>query len=204
MYGYIYMTTNLINNKKYIGQKTSNKFLGENYLGSGKILLKAVNKYGWNNFKVELLEKCSSQEELDKAEIKWIIYYDAVNSNEFYNLRQGGQTGMRRGSKMSLETRKKMSKSLKGNKKLIESHKGYIMPDYQKRKISEAVKASRKGIKFSEDHKANLSKSHIGILKGSIYVNNGIINKRIKPEEYDYYKSLGYSRGILKQERMIK
>ena len=38
MFGYIYLTTNLINEKKYIGQKTSNKFLGESYLGSGKLL----------------------------------------------------------------------------------------------------------------------------------------------------------------------
>ena len=27
MYGYIYITTNLINNKKYIGRKKSDKFL---------------------------------------------------------------------------------------------------------------------------------------------------------------------------------
>lgn len=38
MYGYIYKTTNLINGKIYIGQKKSEKFLGINYLGSGKRL----------------------------------------------------------------------------------------------------------------------------------------------------------------------
>ena len=45
MYGYIYLTTNHINGKKYIGQKKSNVFLGEKYLGSGKILKQALKKW---------------------------------------------------------------------------------------------------------------------------------------------------------------
>lgn len=44
MIGYIYKTTNLINGKIYIGQKRSKKFLKERYLGSGKILKKAIKK----------------------------------------------------------------------------------------------------------------------------------------------------------------
>lgn len=42
MFGYIYLTTNVINNKVYIGQKKSNKFLYNNYLGSGKLLKEAI------------------------------------------------------------------------------------------------------------------------------------------------------------------
>lgn len=45
MYGYIYITTNLTNNKKYIGKHASSKF-DENYKGSGKRLWNAINKYG--------------------------------------------------------------------------------------------------------------------------------------------------------------
>lgn len=37
MYGYIYITTNLINGKRYIGQKKAKNFLAEGYLGSGKL-----------------------------------------------------------------------------------------------------------------------------------------------------------------------
>lgn len=44
MFGYIYITENLINHKQYIGQKRSNKFLGTKYLGSGTYLKNAVNK----------------------------------------------------------------------------------------------------------------------------------------------------------------
>lgn len=62
MYGYIYKTTNLVNNKIYIGQKHSDKFLGNRYLGSGKRLREAVDKYGKECFTVELLEEVDSLE----------------------------------------------------------------------------------------------------------------------------------------------
>lgn len=57
MYGYIYKTTNLINGKIYIGQMHITIFLGNKYLGSGKILKQAINKDGYNNFVVDLLEE---------------------------------------------------------------------------------------------------------------------------------------------------
>jgi hypothetical protein len=53
--GYIYITTNLINNKKYIGQHKSKSF-DLNYLGSGKLIVEAIKKYGKDNFKTEVIE----------------------------------------------------------------------------------------------------------------------------------------------------
>ena len=48
-YYYVYLTTNLINGKKYIGQHYGE--LDDYYLGSGSILKKAILKYGRKNFK---------------------------------------------------------------------------------------------------------------------------------------------------------
>ena len=49
----IYLTTNLVNNKKYIGVDTKNN---KYYFGSGTIIKQALKKYGKNNFTKEILE----------------------------------------------------------------------------------------------------------------------------------------------------
>lgn len=88
---YIYMTTNLINNKKYIGQHKGS--IKDNYLGSGILLKKAIEKYGEENFKKEILCQCSTREEADKKEKEYISLYNAVNNKDFYNLAEGGSKG---------------------------------------------------------------------------------------------------------------
>jgi group I intron endonuclease len=111
VYGYVYITTCLVNGKRYIGQKKSSKFLGNKYLGSGKLLSRAVHKYGENEFSVSLIEECISKEELDEKEIYWIKYYDAVNSDGFYNLVSGGHLLGVNGLVMSEESKAKMRKA---------------------------------------------------------------------------------------------
>ena len=91
MYGYIYLTTNLTNNKKYIG-----KHKGEydsNYLGSGLLISYAIKKYGRNNFKNEILHVCQSLEELNEMEKHYIEINNACKSNDFYNIASGGDGG---------------------------------------------------------------------------------------------------------------
>ena len=87
---YIYLTTNLVNGKKYIGQH--NGSIKDNYLGSGVLLVKAIEKYGKENFKKEILEECDITE-LDEKEKYWIAYYNALEDENFYNLSKGGQKG---------------------------------------------------------------------------------------------------------------
>lgn len=85
----IYKTTNLINNKIYIGQDVNNN---PNYYGSGKILKQAIKKNGKENFEKVILEKCASKEELNEREIYWIKKLDATNPEIGYNLAFGGNT----------------------------------------------------------------------------------------------------------------
>jgi hypothetical protein len=93
---YVYITTNNVNNKKYIGQRRfdENKTTPEddNYFGSGTLLVKAIKKYGSSNFSKEILCVCDNQKEVDEKEIYYIDKYQALyNRDEFYNRAEGGQ-----------------------------------------------------------------------------------------------------------------
>jgi hypothetical protein len=54
MYYLIYKITNLINNKIYIGKHIT-KDKNDDYMGSGKLITRAIEKYGLENFKKEII-----------------------------------------------------------------------------------------------------------------------------------------------------
>lgn len=94
VYGYIYKTTNLVNNKIYIGQhKWTGPEIDHKYFGSGKILKEAIKVYGKENFKCEVLEWCESFEELNKKERYWEKFYGLPDPKREigYNITTGGQ-----------------------------------------------------------------------------------------------------------------
>lgn len=80
MYGFIYITTNLVNGKKYLGQRKYSKGW-ESYLGSGVAFKKALKKYGKENFKREIIVEAETAEELNQFEKELSIKYDVVNSD---------------------------------------------------------------------------------------------------------------------------
>jgi group I intron endonuclease len=86
----IYETINTINGKRYIGK---DKFNDPNYLGSGRILNKAIKKYGRENFIKVIIEHCSSEEELNERERYWINITNAQKSQKYYNIGEGGLGG---------------------------------------------------------------------------------------------------------------
>lgn len=58
--GFVYLTTNIVNGKIYVGQYTfkADKRLNANYLGSGTVMEQAIKKYGRENFKRRILKLC--------------------------------------------------------------------------------------------------------------------------------------------------
>ena len=89
MFGIIYVTVNMINGKRYIGQhKCSDE--KDSYLGSGKILKEAIQKYGKENFHRYTLYRAETEEELDKKEIEFISAFRATENEKYYNINEGG------------------------------------------------------------------------------------------------------------------
>lgn len=109
-YYYIYITTNLVNNKKYIGlHKTNDLFDG--YIGSGRIFIRAKKKYKASNFSKIILEFCENEEELKEREVYWVEYYGAYESRNYYNTTKGGES--KSGNKLSESTKEIISVKLK-------------------------------------------------------------------------------------------
>jgi group I intron endonuclease len=86
----IYETINKINGKRYIGKDKHND---PKYLGSGKLLNKAIKKYGRENFIKTILEHCESEEHMSERERHWIKITNAQTSDLYYNIGEGGIGG---------------------------------------------------------------------------------------------------------------
>lgn len=109
--GFVYMTTNLVNGMRYIGQHTRGR---KNYLGSGTLITRAIQKYGKENFSREILEYSDSNESLDELERFYIKKYNSVDSPKFYNIAEGGKViNYWKGKKRSEASNKKTSESMK-------------------------------------------------------------------------------------------
>jgi len=87
-YFYLYKITNKINNKFYYGIHCTNN-LNDGYMGSGKLLHKAYDKYGIENFNKEIIQFCNSLEEVSNLE-KQIVNEDLLNNPLCYNVIKGG------------------------------------------------------------------------------------------------------------------
>lgn len=91
MYYTIYKTTNKINNKIYIGShKTKN--LNDNYLGSGKHLIRAIELYGTHNFTKEVMYVYDNPSDMFAKE-KEIVNEEFIKREDTYNLKLGGFGG---------------------------------------------------------------------------------------------------------------
>lgn len=88
---FVYLWTNNINNKKYIGRCA--KSIHSNYKGSGKYFKRALKKYGEENFTRQILKRCDSIDECKKWEQYYLDLYDAANDGNFYNIMPNSHGG---------------------------------------------------------------------------------------------------------------
>lgn len=198
MTSYIIYKHTFPNNKVYIGvtsQTPERRWQkGKGYIDQ-EYVYKAIQKYGWENIKHEILYVDLTYEEANKLEYELIsIVYKSYLRENGYNIDMGGFKKY----KTSEETRKKLSLLNKGKnnpmygkavsdetkKKLSESLKNKPRTKEWKEKISKALK----GKKHSKEVLERLSK----IRKGKKWWNNGIIQTQAKecPGE-------GWVRGLL-------
>lgn len=141
----IYKTTNLINNKIYIGQTIRKR---KDYIGSGLYLTRAIKKYGKQNFKCEIIiEGTFNNLLLDELEKHYIRLYNSTDKNIGYNIDNGGNSN----KELSNESRNKMSESAKNRRRLP-------LSEETKRKIGDKAR----GRKFGKEYKENCRLRQLG------------------------------------------
>ena len=108
LFNFVYLTTNLINGKQYIGDHSTNDLNCSNtkyYLGGGRPYFKnALKEYRRKNFKKEILEFFPTKKEAFDAQEKYIIQYNTLTPDGYNISPKGGHQN--RGG-ISKETSKK-------------------------------------------------------------------------------------------------
>jgi len=175
---YIYLTTNLINNKKYIGQRKCPEFYTpekDPYLGSGNLLIAAVKKYGKENFKKDILEFCNNNKDADKLEKYYFDKYDVLNKREeFYNRATAGQFWRDKGHSEHMSNKMKEFYSDQKNKdKIYLSKYGMTQKEYNENVIKPREEKKKLGRKIK---KYNLKIERL--------------NKKIEKAKYKYFREL--------------
>lgn len=89
--GHIYLLTNKINGKQYVGQTARDIWtrFSEHCKSNNTYIGKAIQKYGHLNFKVEEIETVPI-DKLDEREIYWIKHYNTYING--YNQTYGGES----------------------------------------------------------------------------------------------------------------
>ncbi len=163
----IYLITNKINGKVYVG-KTDNPtkrwrdHVERAYCGRPRerfYVHHAIAKYGVENFTFEIIEKHETAEEMREAEIFFIAYLKSLGA-QLYNQTDGGEGC--NGRVVSQVTRDKISKSHMGinhteETKLkisIENKQRFLDPEYRERN----KKQLQENAKNRSGEKSNFSK----------------------------------------------
>lgn len=171
------------NGKIYIGitsMKPENRWNNGRGYNKQPYFMSAIVKYGWGNFKHEIIYSGLTKEEAEQREKELISKYKSNNKNYGYNIENGGNSI----GKMAEGTKLKISKRLKGvpkesppwlgkhhteetRKKLREIRVGEKNPMYGKTMSVETK------LKMSESHKnCNLCKAILCVETGEVFISS--------------------------------
>lgn len=216
MYYTIYKITNKINGKVYIG-KHQTKDLGDGYMGSGKYLKHAIEKYGLENFSKEILYIFNNEDEMNSKEAE-LVDEEFVKEDSNYNLCPGGQGGFgyinenrdsdyyvelsKKGNSVSTEKRILASKA-NAKKGLAVIEKLALKESFRKAraakarpKLLETMSKQETRDKMSRGRKGRgVGKENSQYGKRYKWLNNGRINRKVLVDDVDSFLTNGFVYG---------
>ena len=198
MFYYLYQITNLVNNKIYVGvHKTID--MNDGYMGSGKVIKRAIEKHGTDNFKKDILETFIDSESMYAKE-KEVVTNTFLLREDVYNLRRGGLGGFDYiNANPSLYLTEKRLSTLMSNEErrlrwkiLYDSDPNFRIKIKHNAKLASeaALKAYPNGVFFGKKHSnetiLKMIESHSGKQSGSensqygtMWITNGLDSKKI-------------------------
>ncbi len=186
---YLYLITNLLNNKVYVGQSYSEteRWRQHKYAARSKprqYIDCAMKKYGISNFTYEVIANSLTQDDGDFIEIELIKQFNSQDRMLGYNISPGGDKvwnkGLQKekhpmfGKHHSEETKMKMANSRIGiilgphsketKKKISDANKGKVRSIECLQKLSKAKLGKKRGDMLIEI-KQKISQSNIGKIR---------------------------------------
>jgi hypothetical protein len=157
----IYRITNIIDGKFYIG-KHQTEDLNDEYFGSGKLIKRAIRKYGIENFKKEILFIFETEQEMNDKEKELVVIGESS-----YNLCEGGHGGfsyINKSGKKPWAHRFTPEETQRGISRSKVAMTGKTLSEDHKEKVRLGMIGNRntKGHTLSEEHKRRISASLVG------------------------------------------
>ena len=213
MFYLVYKTTNNINGKYYIGcHKTTD--LDDGYFGSGKILKRALAKYGVESFSREIIGCFDNPSDMFDMEAI-LVNETTIQEKDNYNLKIGGEGGFDFINKTKKNVYKGHSEQARKNikKALTKIRELEKDPDWVIARRAKGQKAkmakygtlqpqSFQGKKHTEETKRKIgiknSKSQTGkgnSQYGTCWIYNECTSKKIKKEDLQQHIDEGWEKG---------
>lgn len=204
----IYKTTNILNNRFYIGMHSTEN-INDGYLGSGRRITAEIKKYGKENFVKEILEHLPSRDELKIREAE--IVCDSLLANPLcLNLKNGGEGGWDH-----ITSEQQSKNGIKGNARMKELRANNPeWNDARSRKHKESAKKavaegritcnfpSWKGKTHSKETKQIIGTKNSAYQTGegnsqfgTCWVTDGVKPIKIKKDQFDEYLAKGFIKG---------
>lgn len=196
----IYRITNTVNNRVYIG-KHETQNVNDGYMGSGKLLKRAQNKHGIENFVKEILHVFDTEEEMNAKEAE-LVTEEFCQRQDTYNICIGGKGGFSyiNNNPDKFLTEKRLASLKLGHEPAVRQWKHLYDTDetFRQRRIEitklawaahreKYPEGSFKNRKHSEDTKRIIGEKNSIAMRGegnsqygSIWITNGTESQKIK------------------------
>lgn len=174
--------------KVYIGitmQPLEKRFMNGYGYKRCPVIYNAIKKYGWDNFKHEILFEGLTKEEAEKKEIELIAFYKSNQRVFGYNIENGGNTT----GTHSEETKRKISEGNKGKivtKESIEKRRKTIEKN--------GGCSGEKNSFYGKHHSEEVKKKQSELMKGNKYNLGNHHSKEFKKKKSAQMKEK-YSNG---------